>query len=320
MSNNAVIIFGGSGFVGKHLIRYLKNDRDFSVISVDIRDPSEIIDGVTYINGDVRNLKNLNFKENIIRIYNLAAVHTTPGHEFWEYYDTNVLGATSLVDFSRRHNVNDIVFTSSISVYGPGEEMKTEETPPAPESAYGWSKLMAEKIFENWYSDVPGRKLTVVRPAVVFGHGENGNFVRMAKMLRRGFFLFPGRDDTIKACIYVKDLIRFIEQARIANTGHLLFNGSYPDRYTIRQIVRQLSEIRFPKARTFMVPAAVLKTAAMLLRPIGGVSGIHPDRVTKLMKSTDVFPQWLVDHGLVERGRLKAVIEDWASDSNGVMD
>ncbi len=79
-----------------------------------------------------------------------------------------------------RHGASSLFFTSSISVYGPTEEPRTESSPLAPVSAYGESKLEAEGIHRRWVEAAAGRRLVVVRPAAVFGPGENGNFTRLA--------------------------------------------------------------------------------------------------------------------------------------------
>ena len=89
--------------------------------------------------------------------------------------------------------------------------MMLSSTLPTPNTAYGISKLVAEKIHEKWQNgDTAHRQLTIVRPGVVFGKGENGNFTRLYWAIRGHKFAYPGRKDTIKACIYVKELVRFM--------------------------------------------------------------------------------------------------------------
>ena len=83
-------------------------------------------------------------------IFNFAAVHRTPGHEDHEYCETNICGAKNVVAFAEKWNIKKIVFTSSIAPYGAAEELKKETTLPTPNTAYGISKLVAEKIHEKW--------------------------------------------------------------------------------------------------------------------------------------------------------------------------
>jgi nucleoside-diphosphate-sugar epimerase len=311
-----VVVFGGSGFIGTHLIRRLHAE-GLEIVSVDRRTPGEVLTGVDYHIGDVRNLKALTLNGPIARIYNFAAVHTTPGHPEHEYYETNVLGALEVTRFAVENDVDEIVFTSSISVYGPSEEMKTEETPPAPESAYGYSKMIAERVHKQWVDAKAGRKLTVVRPAVVFGSREGGNFTRLASLLKKGIFIYPGRKDTIKACIYISDLLDALEFARGQDAPYVLFNGAYPQRYTLEQIVDALIKDHFPRARTLMVPRWIVMVAAMILGFLDTFHlGIHPDRVTKLVRSTDIYPAWLVKKGYEYPQAIEVALRRWADESN----
>lgn len=156
------IIFGGSGFIGTHLIHLLNdtkknNDR---IYCLDLVLPGEegvvpgIVEkneGVIYIRQDVRQKIEFDFiptKEDII--FNLAAVHRTPGHESHEYFETNILGAENITAFAEEKVINKILFTSSIAQYGAAEELKYESTLPTPNTPYGISKLVAEKIQAIW--------------------------------------------------------------------------------------------------------------------------------------------------------------------------
>lgn len=316
---NTIIVFGGAGFIGHHLLKNLRRtncgDR---LISIDIRKPAFPVEGVDYRIGDVRDLSRLLVDGPVRTIYNFAAVHTTPGHPEHEYYETNVAGATEVTAFARRQNINDIVFTSSISVYGPGEESKTEESQLAPKSPYGWSKYLAERIHRAWLEENAARRLVIVRPAVIFGPHEGGNFTRMAKLLKKGVFIYPGREDTIKACFYVQDLLDAIAYARNLDKRSILFNGCYPDRYTIKQIIGAFRAGPFKDVREFTIPYFVVKLVALALRPFSLLGlGIHPERVNKLVRSTDIIPGWLIAQGAAKKNRLADAITLWAKESGG---
>lgn len=316
ISHQTIVIFGGAGFIGSHLLRRLARAGTNRLYAVDIVTPRIKVEGVTYINHDIRDLSHFVLPEKADVIFNLAAVHTTPGHHTHEYYETNLRGATEVTAFARRTGVIRLVFTSSISVYGPSEERKSEATKVAPESSYGWSKWLAEGIHRSWREEDPDRRLVICRPAVIFGHKEGGNFVRMAKLLRKGFFVYPGRKDTIKACFYVEDLIDALLYADSLAQPYVLFNGAYPDRYTIEEIVRALKGQAFPSAKEMMVPKAVVLGVANLLRPLTALGlGVHPDRVLKLIRSTDVVPGWLEAQGQAKQGGLENALSHWQEDS-----
>ncbi|MBE9398403.1 NAD(P)-dependent oxidoreductase [Pontibacterium sp. N1Y112] len=317
---NNVIIFGGSGFIGTHYSKKLIRE-GFSVYCVDVEPPRFSDDNLVFIRHDVRDLDSLNLDVEIGVIYNFAAIHTTPGHPVFEYYETNIAGAISVCAFAERHKVNEVVFTSSISVYGPGEEQKDEYDSLVPNSAYGYSKVLAEKVHEAWLKRCENHRLTIVRPAVVFGSGEGGNFTRLAYMMRKGVFVYPGRKDTIKACIYVEDLLFAIEKARETEKKFELLNGAYVERYTLEQIIEAFKVEYFPKARLFFIPKLLVLGIARVLRIFNFLNlGIHPDRVEKLVRSTNIYPAWLAENNIEIPGDLVSALARWSDETSGRFD
>jgi GlcNAc-P-P-Und epimerase len=314
-----IVVFGGAGFIGYHLLRRLAAEQRSELVCFDLRRPAAAAASGEYIVGDVRDISTMKVDGEVDTIINLAAIHKDPGHKPSEYYETNVLGATNITAFARQNNVKQILFTSSISVYGTGDNTKSERTTPTPESPYGWSKYIAEQIHRSWLSENVDRKLVICRPAVIFGFGEGGNFTRLATLMRRGLFVFPGRKDTIKAIFYVEDLVDALLTAKARPERFLLFNGCYPDRYTIEQIVDTFKALYFPKVKTVLLPLPAVKLSASAVRPFSALGlGIHPDRVMKLVRSTDIVPEWLLSEGHAKPKHLASALERWSQDSSGL--
>lgn len=325
------LIFGGSGFIGTHLIRLLKetcmNSGD-KIYDLDIVMPGEEgvvpgiverIEGVEYIRTDVRKPISFDFvptTEDII--FNLAAVHRTPGHPDQEYFETNIRGAENVTAFAEEHQIHKILFTSSISPYGAAEELKEETTLPMPNTPYGISKLVAEKIHMMWQVKAPdNRELTILRPGIVYGKGEHGNMTRLYKSQKGHYFFYTGRKDTIKACIYVKELCRFMKYRMIDNhfPGIDLYNCTFEPAYTIQQICETMQKVTGMKRHIPLIPAGLLLTAATILGPIGGKKvGIHPARVRKLMVSTNICGQKLSGCGYKFHYSLEGSFTDWFED------
>jgi nucleoside-diphosphate-sugar epimerase len=316
----AAIVLGGAGFVGSHLLQLLAASGEYTqLVSGDIGVPRFQVEGVEYRHVDVRQPLPDDLCPGVTEIYNFAAVHTTPGHEDWEYYWTNVLGATHACDYARRQGVTLIVFTSSISVYGPTEDLKDEDSTPAPESAYGCSKLCAEKIHQQWQAERPEeRRLVVVRPAVIYGHTERGNFTRLAKLQRKRMFVFPGRTDTVKSCGYVKDLVRSMRFMLERCTGVCTYNFCHPQRYTTADICKSFSRIAgFPSARIVLPlgPMLVAGWAFEALDTMGMKTSINRARLMKLVSSNNIMPKRLVEAGFQYNYDLDASLTDWKRDS-----
>lgn len=320
------LIFGGEGFIGKHLVRYLTNERNISpeqVFSLDIKRNSAH-PNFRYV--DVRNEIELDIADlNNSLIFNLAAVHTTPGHPDNEYFETNIRGAENICNFAEQHQINTTVFTSSIAPYGASEENKTEYSLPMPNTPYGISKLVAEHIFRTWQAkDISARKLSIVRPGVVFGKDEGGNFTRLYSAQKKGTFFYPGRKDTLKASIYVKDVVRILYQTITSDLpdNFCLYNLTYHPAPSIEEICSTISEVTGVPKPGLIVPAWTLKLAAAIIYNIGAVfglkfNGIHPDRVKKLMISTNISGERLSSSEFRLQYDLWSAIADWRQESGG---
>ncbi len=322
------LIFGGEGFIGRHLASYLEENvirSGDSVYSLDIK--RRVEQGVPgkFISCDVRvpiRLSDVtNLPESII--FNLAAVHTTPGHPDHEYFETNILGANNICTFAEQNGISRIVFTSSIAPYGASEENKTEDSLPMPNTPYGISKLVAEHIFRTWQAkDIGNRKLSIVRPGVVFGKDEGGNFTRLYNAQKKRTFFYPGRKDTLKASIYVKDVVRILYQTIASDLpdNFCLYNLTYYPAPSIEKICCTISEVTGVLKPGIIIPGWMLKVAAAIIYNIGAAfgikfNGIHPARVKKLMISTNINGEKLSRSEFRLQYDLKSAIEDWKKES-----
>jgi nucleoside-diphosphate-sugar epimerase len=321
MATKQAIVFGGAGFIGSHLIKKLVEGQQYTKITcVDVNSPRFKVDGADYVTHDVRREIPTDLFDSVSSdIFNLAAVHVTPGHADWEYFNTNVMGAVQVCRLANAVGCNSIVFTSSISVYGPSEQPLDEDAEPAPTSAYGRSKLAAEGIHKLWQVQQPTeRRLTVVRPAVIYGPTERGNFTRLSRLLARRAFIYPGRRDTIKSCGYVKDLVDSLIFMPARNPGVLTYNFCYGERYTISEICAAFCTVAGYKIPRITCPIWFMNLAAMpfeMLQKVGINTGVNRARVQKLWLSTNIIPKRLLENSFVFKHNLDSSLRDWKHDS-----
>lgn len=315
------IVFGGAGFIGCHLLRRLADIRRYDrLYSVDIAEPRFVSAGVAYVNCDICHPISRDLcGDGPFDIFNFAAVHTTPGHEDWEYYWTNVLGATHICKFATDVNAGYVLFTSTMMVYGPTEGPKDEDGALEPVNAYGRSKIMAEGIHRLWQSERPDmRRLTIVRPGVIYGLAERGNFTRLSRAIRQRRFVYPGRTDTIKACGYVDDLISSMIEMGERNERIFLYNFCHPQRYTSKDICAAFAQVGgYPEPR-IVVPFWLLGLAAYafeVFSRLGLKTDINRARVRKLHQSTNMVPDRLQHIGFDYRHDLPAGLAAWKRSS-----
>ncbi len=314
------VIFGGAGFIGTHLATRLIASRNYDrVISVDVGKPRAQVKGVEYLDHDVREAIDPNLGDGVAAdIFNLAAIHTTPGHPEGDYYYTNVLGAVNVCRFAKETGSRNITFTSSISIYGPSEAPLDEDSRPAPVSAYGRSKLSAEAIHRLWQSEDAARRLTIVRPAVIYGLYEQGNFTRLSRLLERQAFVYPGRSDTIKSCGYVKDLVSSMLFMAARNDGVSIYNFCYEHRYMISEICAAFSQAAGYRKPRLTIPVWFMNLAVLpfeMLHKVGIKTGINRERIRKLWFSTNILPKRLAASGFRFEYDVVSSLDEWKHES-----
>jgi nucleoside-diphosphate-sugar epimerase len=332
------VLFGGGGFIGSYLaVELLKNNLVEEVLLADIsfqedqwpRDLHQLrSEGrVATATFDVRRKEDFSYlRVKPELIVNLAAIHREPGHAEHEYYDTNIPGARHICEWAEQVNCLNIIFTSSIAVYGANDsanpEPKTEQTLTKPNSPYGISKLQAEEIHRAWQKNNPDRKLLIVRPGVIFGAGENGNVTRMLKALKRGYFVFMGNKDTAKAGGYVKELCRSIVwmwQRQIQNNSQqLLYNFTVEPTPTVGQYVTAINKVLGKPTRTINLPYGLLMLGAQIIQKfsslIGRTAGINPARIRKLRRSNYIVAEVLKKAGYKYHYDLDSAMRDWQNE------
>jgi GlcNAc-P-P-Und epimerase len=245
-----ILIVGGSGFIGSYLIKYLisSNDYTFQVLDKNLSS----IKGIDFLHINFLNIPDFSLIKKPDIIINLAAEHSDNISPVDLYYKTNVDGAKIICDIADYFNCKRILFTSSVAVYGFVEPNANEDTLPKPFSHYGKSKLIAESKYQNWYRLDDQRDLIIIRPTVVFGPGNRGNFYNLVSSISKGRFLMIGNGENSKSIAYVENLVNFIIYSLNSFSGYkLIVYVDKPD-YKMINLVNLIHEqlkvsYKFPK-------------------------------------------------------------------------
>lgn len=311
------VIFGGAGYIGTHLAKhFLKTGRFTHIHIADIRPSSlEGMPGITTSITDVRQPIPIGLvPEQPEWIFNLAAVHREPGHEPWEYYDTNLNGAHSACVYADTVGCDNIFFTSSLSVYGPTLKPTDENCPKHPTTPYGGSKYPAEFIHRQWYANKRGRRLLVTRPGVLYGPGDPGNIMRMIKAINQGYFAYPGSPSVHKSYGYIFGFINSVDFVMDSGQSTVTYNYSENPTQPLKELVACIKKHLRCRAISFPIPLWVLLPIATLVQKIwGSRNPVHPVRVRKAGTSTHIVPQKLVDMGFDFKYDFLRSLEHWCS-------
>lgn len=330
-ASRCAVLFGGTGFIGGFFARFLVDNRHFERVYLVDRIPVTDIEspwrraqltnhpGLSVVVADVRQPIDWMPPEPVTLVANFAAVHREPGHQPREYYDTNLRGAEQVCGWTARAGCRRMIFTSSISPYGPGPGTRDESSLPVPATPYGGSKLAAEYIHRLWQAAQPSRRLVIARPGVVFGPGEQGNVSRLVRAVLGGRFCYFGNRNLHKAGIYVRELCEALwwTLERPARTGEpvALFNASLAP---VPRLGDYVEAIQLVAGRRRWIPdlpyGAVLAAGRILdavARPLGMEHPFSPVRIRKLAAANDVVPGWLLAQGYPFRYNLVSAMADW---------
>ncbi len=185
-----ILVTGGAGYIGSHTcIELQQNGYDVAVIDNLSNSSEESLKRVAKITGkevpfykvdilDKEEMDKVFTKEKpdaVIHFAGLKAVGESVEKPY-EYYNNNIAGTLCLIDVMRKHNVKNIIFSSSATVYGdPAIIPITEECPKGVcTNPYGWTKWMLEQILTDIQKADPEWNVVLLRYFNPIGAHESG--------------------------------------------------------------------------------------------------------------------------------------------------
>ncbi|MFN9650958.1 MAG: UDP-glucose 4-epimerase GalE, partial [Pseudanabaena sp.] len=159
MSKQTILVTGGAGYIGSHAVKVLQQD-GYQVLILDNlvyghQDIAETL-GAELIVGDTndRPLLDQLFRDRQISAVMHFAAYAYVGESVTQpdkYYRNNVVGTLTLLEAMVAANIKAFVFSSTCATYGiPQQIPMTEEHPQVPINPYGATKLMVERILQDF--------------------------------------------------------------------------------------------------------------------------------------------------------------------------
>lgn len=189
-----ILVTGGFGYIGSHTIIHLLNS-GFELVSIDdlsnakasVANNIEAITGKRVTNYPI-DLKDLEATKGVFRkegpfdgiIHFAASKHVGESVEKpLKYFRNNLLGLLNVLDCMREFDTENLIFSSSCSVYGNATELPVTESTQRQEaeSPYGRTKQMGEDILRDVTKNIPGITTVLLRyfnPAGAHPSGLNG--------------------------------------------------------------------------------------------------------------------------------------------------
>ena len=253
-----VLVTGGTGFMGQHLVKKLLAEDCFVYLLT--RQAGRFADNgrIAYITGDFTQPQAFaTILPAVDAIYHLA-VTTIPGNANEKViYDahSNLLGSLALIEQAAQAGVRRFIFTSSGgSVYGPnGGYPISENHPTDPISAHGVSKLAIEKYLEI-YRRLYGLEYRVARAANPYGIGQDPDrgqgFVAygLGRLAADQPIVVWGDGSVVRDYVYVTDTIAALWLMLDDAGPHTVYNLGSGQGHSINEMIEVLSEVTGQKA------------------------------------------------------------------------
>jgi UDP-glucose 4-epimerase len=164
-----ILIIGGGGFIGSHMVKYLLQKGEQVVILDNFATGHrQAITGGVSVEGDKRKPSDLSwvFEAYPIECVMHFAAFIFAGESVREpakYYENNVIGCHTLLEAMRQYHVKDLIFSSTAAVYGEPLEIPIQESHPhEPTSPYGETKRVMENML-CWYERAYGFRSIALR-------------------------------------------------------------------------------------------------------------------------------------------------------------
>jgi nucleoside-diphosphate-sugar epimerase len=252
-----VLVTGGSGFLGSHVVEALLRDGHEVRILDRVVNPAypELC-----LVGDICDLDTCRrAMAGMDVLMHLAALYRDDVRPKTLYYKVNVDGTGTLLQAAAETGVRRVVFASSFSVYGLDNVAGGEDSELAPVNDYGHSKLAAEKLMREWVVADASRSVAMVRPSVIFGPGNRGNVYVLLQQIASKWFVLLGSGSNPKSMSFVGNVAAFFVWL-LEPRGPAMDIYNYADKpdMTVREIVGLAARTLNTRVRRVPMPRAAI--------------------------------------------------------------
>ena len=267
MSSRNILVIGGAGEIGSHMVRALLDAKYTPVVFDNLATGHKkaVPKGIRFIKGDLRKPQDIerafqSVKFEAVIHFSAASLVPESMTDPLKYYDNNVVSFVYLLKTMRRFKVKNIVFSSTAAVYGEPKRIPIQEDDEKnPTNTYGRTKLMMERIVEDSAKAYGDLQYIILRYFNVAGAHQNGevgechnpethlipNILKAAKGDKKDLVIFgddyPTKDGScVRDYIHVQDVcdahVRAIK-AFAKGIKNTYFNLGSQDGYSNFQII-----------------------------------------------------------------------------------
>ena len=233
-----------------------------------------------------------------IRVHIMKETVSNPLSEFRR---VNVAGTEQLVLMAEKAGVRRFVFLISIGVNGSitHGQPSTEADKPCPHSPYTQSKFEAEQVILRITSET-GMEVVIIRPPLVYGTGNPGNFLQLLNVIAKGWPLPFASIKNLRSFIFVENLV----DAIVTCINHPKAAGqTYLVDVSTAELIRRVAAALGRPARLFPFPPSFMRFTGKLFGKSGAVERLVGSLTidsSKIRRELGWKPPYTMEQGLKE--------------------
>lgn len=266
-----IVVTGAKGFLGAHIVRSLVNDNTIKCLSRTYGDFKVSLEN---------EIPNFDQKFDLV-IHAAGKAHSVPKTDIEKqsFFDVNVKGTENLLKGLEATGFpKQFVFISSVSVYGViSGNLINEETPLTAKDPYGNSKILAEKLIEDWCKK-NNIVCTILRLPLLIGKNPPGNLGAMIAGIKKGYYSNIAGGTAKKSMVLVEDVSKVILKVAAKGGVYNLTDGYHPNFYEMSHLINK----QLGKDKVKNIPFWVAKFFAFFGDIIGSRFPINSDKLNKL--------------------------------------
>ena len=288
-----VLVTGASGFLGGHVVELLskRGDRVRAMVRrTSNRKHLQTLANVEFFEGSVEQVERVNEAiDGVDAVVHVAGLIKARNSD--EYFAVNVGGTSNLVEAARRRPLKRFVLVSSLEACGPsadGKPVPADQENPV--TAYGRSKLAAEKVVLSAKDDMP---VVILRPGAIYGP-RDGEILEAFKSIKRGLLPLVADGDAKGMWIYATDCaevcLRAIDAEVPSGKAYFVDDGCGPiaQRQMLADAERALGKRALVRAS---LPVPFLMTVARGVEAFGRMAN-RPVMLTR-EKANMLLQHWV---------------------------
>lgn len=302
-----VLVTGGTGFVGSHLVRRLLSqghrvrclDKSAGLFDSEL---TEL--GACLVRGSVTDAGKVSeCVAGCEVVYHLASPFGDILQPDEVYWDVEVNGTRNVLEAAQRHGVRRVVHCSTQGVHGSLEKTPGDENSAmAPRDYYCYSKVEGERVCQEFLAR--GQDIVIVRPTSVYGPGDIRGWLKLYRMVSKGWFLMVGNGKTLNHPVYVENLIDVFElTASVPEARGRVYLAGDEHPVTLTELVRGVGAAVGTDVKIVRFPwYDVARVGATAVEVISKTMGIKPPVFRRRLSWFDTNRAFRIERAKQELG------------------